>query len=85
MSAVECPRVLETVGNAPDSPLGADATFRSAPKATAKSISVKLTRQEGRCGAILSMPLPQRTRAIDGLSSQCQRQDGYFDEGGVPC
>jgi hypothetical protein len=81
MSAVECPRVFQTVGDTPDSPLDAAATFRSAPKVIPENIPVKQAREEARCGAILSVPLPERPRAIDYLLSQCQPQNGYFGEG----
>ena len=81
MSAVECPRVLQTVGDTPDSPLSAAATFRSAPKVIPASVPVEQAREEARCGVLLSLPPPGHPRAIDYLLSHCQPQNGYFGEG----
>jgi|GEM_PF-2343351 hypothetical protein len=81
MSAVECPRVFQTVGDTPDFPLHAAAAFRSAPRVIPENLPVEQAREEARCGAILSVPLPERPRAIDCLLSQCQPQNPYFGEG----
>ena len=81
MSALECPRVFQTVGDTPDSPLHAAAALRSAPKVIPENLPVEQAREEARCGARLSVPLPGHPRAIDYLLSHCQPQNGYFGEG----